>query len=257
MASDTEWLLEENCTENYWVTQKRSTWKSWITSILFLTLAPNFRHINLCLCMTCPQSLKSLPWKMCILLMFKNMLLHTMGTVAPDVFGNSDALRGIAHRTMRPQTIHKQFLMSGQRFQLNSGRFQGKSVSELLKTLSASVSASSKSTFSTTQKHFFQWNRPEWDWNRCPDTRNHLWIICIHIVVWAIPRSASELPKSDTLPSTTNSKYVNHTSAPLFTVQWFFKCNKTLERRLASKYWHQDLVNSYFYQCVHILLWED
>ena len=124
------------------------------------------------------------------------MLLHTMGTVAPDVFGNSDALRGIAHRTMRPQTIHKQFLMSGQRFQLNSGRFQGKSVSELLKTLSASVSASSKSTFSTTQKHFFQWNRPEWDWNRCPDTRHHLWIICIRIVLWAIPRSASELPKT-------------------------------------------------------------
>ena len=84
-----------------------------------------------------------------------NMLPHTTGTLAPDVFGNSDALRGIAHRTMRPQTIHKQFLMSGQRFQLNSGRFQGKSVSELLKTLCASVSVSSKSTFSTTLKHFF------------------------------------------------------------------------------------------------------
>ena len=99
-----------------------------------------------------------------------NMLPHTTGTLAPDVFGNSDALRGIAHRTMWPQTIHKQFLMSGQRFQLNSGRFQGKSVSELLKTLCASVSASSKSTFSTTQKHFFPVESP---WMRLKSLPRH------------------------------------------------------------------------------------
>ena len=48
-----------------------------------------------------------------------NILLNAAGTVAPDVFGHSDAFRGVAHSAIGTQTIHKQFLMSRQQFQLN------------------------------------------------------------------------------------------------------------------------------------------
>ena len=116
-------------------------------------------------------------------------------TLTPDGFRNFDSLRRIADRAMRPKTTHKQFLMSGQWFQVNLSRFQRKWVPELLKTSCASVSAAWWSTFSMTLKHVFRWNRSECNLNHCLDIRNCLWSVCVHIVPWMIPWSASNLPK--------------------------------------------------------------
>ena len=53
--------------------KKRSMSKTWITSVIFLVLAPNFSHINLSLCMTFVRSLKSVGLKMCVSLTLKDM----------------------------------------------------------------------------------------------------------------------------------------------------------------------------------------
>ena len=56
--------------------------------------------------------------------------LHTRQPWTPQTF-----TFGAIWKTMCTQTIHKQFLISRQRLQLKSGRFQGKSASELSKTV--------------------------------------------------------------------------------------------------------------------------